>query len=209
MSASLAPECNEVKERYDTCFLKWYSEKYLRGQEKDNKECADLFKDYQKCLKVALKDRGIDKLVEEAREENKENDLKHLGSKRSQPQAPPPVLCSAHSSAPSQIQAKKIAATASLCPAKQHPSNGLARPPQISTPKPGTSKTACSATRNSASMHPFSILTLGIFVAGYTTARWDLVTRLYELAIFAWENGVVVNLPPPPPPPPPPTRDLD
>lgn len=43
-------------------------------------------------------------------------------------------------------------------------------------------------------MHPFSILTLGIFVAGYTTARWDLVTRLYELAIFAWDNGVVVRI---------------
>lgn len=43
-------------------------------------------------------------------------------------------------------------------------------------------------------MHPFSILTLGIFVAGYTTARWDLVTRLYELAIFAWDNGVVVGV---------------
>ncbi|KAJ4025417.1 pig-Q [Fusarium irregulare] len=42
-------------------------------------------------------------------------------------------------------------------------------------------------------MHPFSILTLGIFVAGYITARWDLVTRLYELAIFAWENGVVAR----------------
>lgn len=41
-------------------------------------------------------------------------------------------------------------------------------------------------------MHPFSVLTVGIFVAGYITARWDLVTRLYELAIFAWENGVVV-----------------
>ncbi|KID60827.1 N-acetylglucosaminyl transferase component, partial [Metarhizium hybridum] len=41
-------------------------------------------------------------------------------------------------------------------------------------------------------MHPFSILTLGIFVAGYITARWDLVTRLYELAIFAAEYGVVV-----------------
>ncbi|KAJ5574045.1 N-acetylglucosaminyl transferase component [Penicillium hispanicum] len=40
-------------------------------------------------------------------------------------------------------------------------------------------------------MHPFSILTLGIFVAGYITARWDLVTRLYELAIFAWDHGVV------------------
>ncbi|PQE31775.1 n-acetylglucosaminyl transferase component gpi1 protein [Rutstroemia sp. NJR-2017a WRK4] len=40
-------------------------------------------------------------------------------------------------------------------------------------------------------MHPFSILTLAIFVAGYITARWDLVTRLYELAIFAWDHGVV------------------
>ncbi|EAQ83230.1 hypothetical protein CHGG_09634 [Chaetomium globosum CBS 148.51] len=27
--------------------------------------------------------------------------------------------------------------------------------------------------------------------AGYITARWDLVTRLYELAIFAWNYGVV------------------
>ena len=43
------------------------------------------------------------------------------------------------------------------------------------------------------SMHPFSILTLGIFVAGYITARWDLVTRLYELAVFAWDYGVVVS----------------
>ncbi|KAI9901315.1 hypothetical protein N3K66_003132 [Trichothecium roseum] len=43
-------------------------------------------------------------------------------------------------------------------------------------------------------MHPFSVLTLGIFVAGYITARWDLVTRLYELAIFAWEYGVVARV---------------
>ena len=44
-------------------------------------------------------------------------------------------------------------------------------------------------------MHPFSILTLAIFVAGYITARWDLVTRLYELAIFAADHGVVVSSP--------------
>lgn len=43
-------------------------------------------------------------------------------------------------------------------------------------------------------MHPFSSLTIGIFVAGYITARWDLVTRLYELAVFAWDHGVVVSL---------------
>ncbi|KAL5116793.1 pig-Q [Pleosporales sp. CAS-2024a] len=42
-------------------------------------------------------------------------------------------------------------------------------------------------------MHAFSILTLGIFVAGYSTARWDLTTRLYELAIFAWDHGVVTR----------------
>ncbi len=43
-------------------------------------------------------------------------------------------------------------------------------------------------------MHPFSTVTLAIFVAGYITARWDLVTRLYELAIFAWDKGVIVSL---------------
>ncbi|KAI0007146.1 Gpi1-domain-containing protein [Xylariaceae sp. FL0662B] len=42
-------------------------------------------------------------------------------------------------------------------------------------------------------MHPFSVLTLAIFVAGYITARWDLVTRLHVLAIFAWDKGVIVR----------------
>lgn len=40
-------------------------------------------------------------------------------------------------------------------------------------------------------MHAFSIVTIGIFVAGYSTARWDLTTRSYELAIFAWDHGVI------------------
>ena len=42
-------------------------------------------------------------------------------------------------------------------------------------------------------MHTFSVLAFGIFVAGYITARWDLATRLYDLSIFAWENGIVVG----------------
>ncbi|PVI06896.1 hypothetical protein DM02DRAFT_513669 [Periconia macrospinosa] len=42
-------------------------------------------------------------------------------------------------------------------------------------------------------MRAFSIVTLGIFIAGYSTARWDLVTRLYELAIFAWDHGVITR----------------
>lgn len=43
-------------------------------------------------------------------------------------------------------------------------------------------------------MHAFSIVTIGIFVAGYSTARWDLTTRFYELCIFAWDHGVVTRL---------------
>jgi phosphatidylinositol N-acetylglucosaminyltransferase subunit Q len=42
-------------------------------------------------------------------------------------------------------------------------------------------------------MHPFSILTLGIFIAGYITARWDLIAQLYAVTVFAWEHGVVVR----------------
>lgn len=42
-------------------------------------------------------------------------------------------------------------------------------------------------------MHLFSTLTLGIFAAGYITARWDLVTRVYELVVFAWDRGVITR----------------
>ncbi|MCJ1307760.1 Mitochondrial distribution and morphology protein 35 [Agyrium rufum] len=77
MSASAAPECIEVKERYDSCFLKWYSEKFLRGNATTD-ECEPLFKSYQACLSVALKDRGIDKLIDEARESSKETDAEFL-----------------------------------------------------------------------------------------------------------------------------------
>ena len=43
-------------------------------------------------------------------------------------------------------------------------------------------------------MHPFSSLTIFIFIAGYITARWDLITQLYKLALFAWDHGVFVRL---------------
>lgn len=76
---------------------------------------------------------------------------------------------------------------------------------RLLTPRPSYARRLEGNPHRLEFMHPFSILTLGIFVAGYTTARWDLVTRLYELAIFAWDHGVVVCLiysgrwnPPPP-----------
>ncbi|KAM0717005.1 hypothetical protein Q7P37_006857 [Cladosporium fusiforme] len=77
MSASFAPECNEVKERYDTCFLKWYSEKFLRGTAKED-ECEPLFKQYKTCLTKALKDKGIQSMIDDARADNKENDIEYM-----------------------------------------------------------------------------------------------------------------------------------
>ncbi|ODH48549.1 hypothetical protein GX48_05312 [Paracoccidioides brasiliensis] len=77
MSASIAPECNYVKEKYETCFLKWYSEKYLRGNTTD-KDCTKVFEEYQKCLSKTLKERGLDGMVEEARNSSKESDAEFL-----------------------------------------------------------------------------------------------------------------------------------
>ncbi|QVM06586.1 Mitochondrial distribution and morphology protein 35 [Coccidioides posadasii str. Silveira] len=77
MSASLAPECNELKERYDSCFLKWYSEKFLRGNSSNN-DCEKVFEEYKKCLSKTLKDRGIDTMLEDARKNSKENDEHHM-----------------------------------------------------------------------------------------------------------------------------------
>ncbi|EGD97067.1 hypothetical protein H112_08364 [Trichophyton rubrum D6] len=80
MSASLAPECNEIKERYDSCFLKWYSEKFLRGNTSTN-ECEEVFQQYKKCLFRTLKEKGIDVMLDEARSSNREQDADFLSKK--------------------------------------------------------------------------------------------------------------------------------
>ncbi|KAF2237488.1 hypothetical protein EV356DRAFT_17332 [Viridothelium virens] len=77
MSSSLASECNEVKERYDSCFLKWYSEKFLPGKATKD-ECEPLFRQYKQCLEKALKERGIDDMLAAAREDNRENDAENM-----------------------------------------------------------------------------------------------------------------------------------
>ncbi|RPB19546.1 putative mitochondrial distribution and morphology protein [Terfezia boudieri ATCC MYA-4762] len=74
MSSSLAPECSEVKERYDQCFIKWYSEKYLRGEAKTD-DCKKLFDIYKECLSKAMKAKGIDTMLAEARKNSKDLDM--------------------------------------------------------------------------------------------------------------------------------------
>ncbi|KAI9027340.1 hypothetical protein CLU79DRAFT_741456 [Phycomyces nitens] len=67
MSSSVGANCTELKQKYDTCFNKWYSEKFLKGD--TTPECEDLFKDYRACVMVTLKEKGIDKLLAESRKE--------------------------------------------------------------------------------------------------------------------------------------------
>ncbi|EPS30061.1 hypothetical protein POX_b02924 [Penicillium oxalicum] len=77
MAASIAPECNDIKERYDTCFLKWYSEKYLRGNTSSN-DCEELFQKYKKCLNKSLKEKGIDTMLDDARKSSTDTDAEFL-----------------------------------------------------------------------------------------------------------------------------------
>lgn len=50
MSSSVGPNCTELKQKYDNCFNKWYSEKFLKGD--TTPECEELFKDYRACVMV-------------------------------------------------------------------------------------------------------------------------------------------------------------
>jgi TRIAP1/MDM35 family protein len=50
---------------------------YLRGNTKSN-ECDELFSKYKSCLNKALKERGIDTMIDDARKSNKESDAEYL-----------------------------------------------------------------------------------------------------------------------------------
>ncbi|THW14781.1 hypothetical protein D6D25_07221 [Aureobasidium pullulans] len=50
---------------------------YLRGTATSD-ECEPLFARYKQCLSRALKERGIDKMLDEARADNRENDLENM-----------------------------------------------------------------------------------------------------------------------------------
>lgn len=58
--------------------MRWLMDpEFLRGNAKTD-ECEHLFKAYKTCLSNALKERGLDKMIEEARVDNQDNDDEHL-----------------------------------------------------------------------------------------------------------------------------------
>ncbi|KAJ3112938.1 Mitochondrial distribution and morphology protein 35, partial [Nowakowskiella sp. JEL0407] len=65
--ASISPACTELKKNYDTCFNKWYSEKFLKGVL--HQDCDALFKSYQKCVMAAIKEKNVDILIADAQKD--------------------------------------------------------------------------------------------------------------------------------------------
>lgn len=55
---SIGPECQELKNAYDACFNKWFSEQFLKGITHD--PCKSLFQVYQNCVKKAIQEKKID-----------------------------------------------------------------------------------------------------------------------------------------------------
>ncbi|KAI5981407.1 mitochondrial distribution/morphology family 35/apoptosis [Pisolithus albus] len=97
MAHSLSPECTPLKHAYDSCFNSWFegylepaianSQKLSEGQrneyakrkaEEFEQNCGAVWGKYKECVQKALKDRGLDELLEQARQ-----DISRLCVKRS------------------------------------------------------------------------------------------------------------------------------
>lgn len=55
---SLDPECNELKQKYDSCFNLWFTEKFLKGDTNEDM-CKPLFVVYRDCVRNAIKKQDI------------------------------------------------------------------------------------------------------------------------------------------------------
>ncbi|KAF8137533.1 mitochondrial distribution/morphology family 35/apoptosis [Boletus edulis] len=89
MAHSLSPECTPLKQAYDACFNTWF-EGYLepaiahsknvpQGQrneyakkkaEEFEQKCGAVWAQYKECVQKAVRDRGLEDLLEQARQEN-------------------------------------------------------------------------------------------------------------------------------------------
>ncbi|KAJ7189567.1 mitochondrial distribution/morphology family 35/apoptosis [Mycena pura] len=86
MADSLAPVCTSLKQEYDSCFNVWFegyleplattateaqrTSHYQRKAEEFQAKCGKVYAEYQNCLQSAVKQRGIEPLLQQAREEH-------------------------------------------------------------------------------------------------------------------------------------------
>ncbi|KAI0747204.1 mitochondrial distribution/morphology family 35/apoptosis [Daedaleopsis nitida] len=87
MASSLSEECTPLKRKYDACFNAWF-EGYLEpalsasitpeqrtrfSQEKAaefERSCGTIWREYRQCVQKAVKDKGLEALLDQARSEN-------------------------------------------------------------------------------------------------------------------------------------------
>lgn len=55
---SIGKDCNELKAKYDECFHVWFSEKFLKGDTKEDM-CQPIFSVYKNCVRVSNSSRKI------------------------------------------------------------------------------------------------------------------------------------------------------
>jgi TRIAP1/MDM35 family protein len=70
MASSFSGSCSNLKKKYDDCFNSWYSDEFLQGKGRMTNPCHEVFQQYRSCLEAAIKEKGMGKMLEEARKEN-------------------------------------------------------------------------------------------------------------------------------------------
>ncbi|KAJ7350677.1 mitochondrial distribution/morphology family 35/apoptosis [Mycena albidolilacea] len=87
MADSLSPQCTPLKNEYDSCFNVWFEEylepalatnatqkqrtaHYQRKADEFQAKCGKVYAEYQNCIQNAVKERGIEPLLQQAREEH-------------------------------------------------------------------------------------------------------------------------------------------
>ncbi|KAJ7188813.1 mitochondrial distribution/morphology family 35/apoptosis [Mycena filopes] len=87
MADSLSPACTPLKQEYDSCFNVWFegyleptlsassTEKqrmahYQRKADEFQAKCGKVYEQYQNCIQGAVKQKGIEPLLQQAREEH-------------------------------------------------------------------------------------------------------------------------------------------
>ncbi|XP_035768156.1 TP53-regulated inhibitor of apoptosis 1 [Neolamprologus brichardi] len=55
---SVGEACTELKREYDTCFNRWFAEKFLKG-DRSGDPCTESFRKYQRCVQAAIKEKEI------------------------------------------------------------------------------------------------------------------------------------------------------
>ncbi|KAJ7125250.1 mitochondrial distribution/morphology family 35/apoptosis, partial [Mycena epipterygia] len=86
MADSLSPECTPLKKEYDSCFNVWFEgylepiapsstepqriAHYQRKADEFQAKCGKVYAEYQNCIQSAVKQKGIEPLLQQARDEH-------------------------------------------------------------------------------------------------------------------------------------------